>query len=188
MNTNNNKNSWFNQPITICLISTIGIFIITSFYQWNYNRIETNKARNDLVRDVSIELSVRAVVIIRDIERQINQNEEKPEILNIYTANLLSALIQNQESSPIYSLKSCYVNPKYKNFSFYALLCEICKYDDSTELQKLLTIFGSYFYVSQSLKIGEGSKPGIEYLRQLKSQLEFYLPVEYSNRILFPFK
>jgi hypothetical protein len=67
-------------------------------------------------------------------------------------------------------------------------LCEIAKHDDSTDLQKSLMILGSYFYVSQSLKIGEGSKPGIEYLRQLKSQLEFYLPIEYSNRILIPFK
>jgi hypothetical protein len=101
---------------------------------------------------------------------------------------LLSALVQNQESSQIYSLKNCYVKPEYKNFSVYALLCEIAKHDDSTDLQKSLMILGSYFYVSQSLKIGEGSKPGMEYLRQLKSQLEFYLPIEYSNRILIPFK
>ncbi len=186
--SNIDRKQWYNLPITICLISTLGVFLISSFYQWNQNRIVEKRSNENKVRELALEVSLRAAVLMTELKRIEDEFRQNPDGLDTAMAELLRSVVQNPASTKIKLLKTCFIRQEYKNSSIYSLLCELGEYDDSQDLRMILSILGGYFYVSQSLFIGDASKPGIEYLRQLKSILEFQLPVEYSHRLIAPYK
>jgi hypothetical protein len=184
----NDRDRWYNLPITICLISTIGVFLITSFYQWNQDRIKERRVAENKVRELALEVSMRAAVLVSELVRIEDKFKQDSEELDATIAEILRSVVQNPASTNIESLKTCFIRQEYKNSSIYSILCELQEYDDSQELRTILSILGSYFYVSQSLSVGDASKPGLEYLRQLKRILEFQIPVEYSYRLMAPYK
>ena len=152
------KGHWINQPIAICLISTLGIFLVSTFYQWNQNRTDRIKYNENKVMELSLEISIRSASIITELNR-IESEIEQPEQLNHAMAGLLQDVIQNTSSSKLHSIKSSFIREEYRSRSIYSLLYELEKYIDSKNLRTTLTILGSYYYVGKSLEAGDASKP-----------------------------